>query len=45
MSAPPPENPPITGLEVVGRGVYVRPRQPYSLRRVLFPRVVEETYS
>jgi MAC/Perforin domain/Hemopexin len=26
------------GLEVVGRGIYLRPYQPYSLMRVLFPR-------
>lgn len=26
------------GLEVVGRGVYLRPDQPYELKQVLFPR-------
>jgi len=30
--------PPMPGLEVVGRGVYIRPRQPYELKPVLFPR-------
>lgn len=29
---------PVPGLEVVGRGVYLRPRQPYELKGVLFPR-------
>lgn len=28
----------ITGLEVVGRGIYIRPRQPYELKDVLFER-------
>lgn len=30
--------PPMPGLEVVGRGIYIRPRQPYELKPVLFPR-------
>ena len=30
--------PPLPGLEVVGRGVYLRPDQPYELKQVLFPR-------
>lgn len=29
---------PIPGLEVVGRGVYLRPRQPYELKEVFFKR-------
>ena len=29
---------PISGLEVVGRGIYIRPRQPYELKDVLFQR-------
>jgi hypothetical protein len=28
---------PITGLELVGRGIYLRPRAPYRLTRLLFP--------
>jgi len=27
---------PLPGVEVVGRGLYLRPRQPYELKRVLF---------
>lgn len=30
--------PPLPGLEVVGRGIYLRPYQPYTLARVLFER-------
>jgi MAC/Perforin domain/Hemopexin len=29
---------PISGLEVVGRGVYLRPNQPYELKDILFKR-------
>lgn len=29
---------PIVGLDIVGRGVHMRPRQAYGLRKVLFPR-------
>ncbi|MCA9539714.1 MAG: hypothetical protein KC620_12545 [Myxococcales bacterium] len=41
----PEELPPIIGLEVVGRGVYLRPRQAYSLRKVLFPRADYRVYA
>lgn len=37
--------PPIVGLDVVGRGVHVRPRQPYALRGVLFPHGAYRTYT
>lgn len=29
---------PIPGLEVVGRGIYLRPHAPYELKQILFPR-------
>ncbi|MGH8549246.1 MAG: hemopexin repeat-containing protein [Methylococcales bacterium] len=35
---------PIHGLEVVGRGVHLRPNQPYELKDVLFPRSNERPY-
>lgn len=35
---------PIPGLEVVGRGVYVRQHQPYELKEVLFERRNPEPY-
>lgn len=42
LSAPaaqPPALPPlIPGLDVVGRGIYLRPYQPYALTRILFKR-------
>ena len=28
---------PLPGLDVVGRGIYLRPRQPYELKCLLFP--------
>jgi len=34
----------ITGLEVVGRGIYLRPRQPYELKDVLFERKDYRSY-
>lgn len=42
-SAPPPkatsaEHRPLPGLEVVGRGIHLRPYQPYSLAQLLFKR-------
>jgi hypothetical protein len=35
---------PIPGLEVVGRGVYLRPKQPYELKDILFKRENEQVY-
>jgi hypothetical protein len=35
---------PIPGLEVVGRGVYLRPNQPYELKDILFKRQNDQTY-
>ncbi|MGH8656739.1 MAG: hemopexin repeat-containing protein [Gammaproteobacteria bacterium] len=35
---------PIQGLEVVGRGVYLRPNQPYELKSVLFTRDNDQAY-
>ncbi len=35
---------PIPGLEMVGRGVYLRPYRPYELKDILFPREGERTY-
>ncbi len=35
---------PIPGLDVVGRGVYVRPQQPYELKGILFPRSNDQHY-
>ncbi|MGQ4808637.1 hypothetical protein NKDENANG_02024 [Candidatus Entotheonellaceae bacterium PAL068K] len=35
---------PISGLEVVGRGVYLRPYQPYELKDILFKRNNNRTY-
>jgi hypothetical protein len=32
-----PPAPPVIGLEIVGRGVYLRPHAPYRLTRLLFP--------
>lgn len=39
------EVPPLVGLDVVGRGIHLRPRQPYSLRPVLFARNGWRTYT
>lgn len=36
--------PPLTGLEVVGRGIYLRPFQPYELKDILFKRDNIRTY-
>ncbi|GAB6040731.1 hemopexin repeat-containing protein [Endothiovibrio diazotrophicus] len=36
---------PIPGLEVVGRGIYLRPRHPYALRDVLFEQCDHWTYN
>lgn len=38
MSEQPPVFLPMPGLEVVGRGVYLQPYQPYQLRQILFKR-------
>lgn len=38
MSTPETNLRPIPGLEVVGRGVYLQPHQPYQLRGILFKR-------
>jgi hypothetical protein len=35
---------PISGLEVVGRGIYLRPQQPYELKEILFKRENDQTY-
>ena len=35
--AAPPATSPVIGLEVVGRGIYLRPHAPYRLTRLLFP--------
>lgn len=35
---------PLPGLEVVGRGVYLQPYQPYQLRQVLFSRGQHRSY-
>ncbi|MGQ0679631.1 MAG: hemopexin repeat-containing protein [Actinomycetota bacterium] len=35
---------PIPGLELVGRGVTIRPNQPYELRSVLFARTENQSY-
>jgi hypothetical protein len=54
MMHPSPEKRPLPGLEVVGRGIFLRPYQPYSLGQLLFTRErhrtitskeTEETYS
>jgi hypothetical protein len=34
--------PPIIGLEVVGRGIRLRPHQPYELKKVLFKRTLSD---
>src|SRR5439155_1781901 len=34
----------IPGLEVVGRGVYLRPQQPYELKDILFAREKDQAY-
>ncbi|MDH3604221.1 MAG: hemopexin repeat-containing protein [Candidatus Tectomicrobia bacterium] len=36
MALQPPEYRYIPGMEIVGRGIYLRPRQPYELKDVLF---------
>lgn len=33
---------PIAGLDMVGRGVYIRPQQAYELKGILFPRIKEQ---
>ncbi len=35
----------IPGLEMVGRGIYIRPRQPYELKDILFERDEHRTYT
>ena len=35
---------PIPGLDVVGRGIYLRPRQPYELKDALFKQNLSRTY-
>jgi hypothetical protein len=35
---------PIPGLEVVGRGIYIRPKQPYELKDILFKRENGQDY-
>lgn len=35
---------PMPGLEVVGRGVYLRPQQPYELKDILFTRQNDRAY-
>lgn len=35
---------PIPGLEVVGRGVYLRPQRPYELKDILFKRENDQAY-
>jgi hypothetical protein len=44
MPPRPPRFRVIPGLEVVGRGVYLRPGQPYELKEVLFERPSVEAY-
>ncbi|MGH8473142.1 MAG: hypothetical protein ACREVJ_11950, partial [Gammaproteobacteria bacterium] len=44
MTTPTQQFLPIQGLEAVGRGVYLRPNQPYELKDVLFKRDNDETY-
>ena len=44
MALQPPEYRYIPGMEMVGRGVYIRPRQPYELKDVLFDRETHLTY-
>ena len=39
------ESSPIPGMEAVGHGIYLRPRQPYELRGVLFKRVKHRAYT
>ncbi len=39
-----PQSPSLPGLEVVGRGIYLQPRQPYELKDVLFKRDNHWTY-
>ncbi|MGR9107750.1 MAG: hemopexin repeat-containing protein [Gammaproteobacteria bacterium] len=36
--------PPIQGLDLVGRGLYLRPQQTYELKGILFPRANEQEY-
>jgi hypothetical protein len=38
VNAPATELPPLPGLEVVGRGIHLRPYQPYQLAQLLFKR-------
>lgn len=45
MTDTPAALPPLVGLDAVGRGVYIRPRQTYSLRSVLFPHTAYTTYA
>nr|MDQ2693987.1 hypothetical protein [Pseudomonadota bacterium] len=44
MANPSKPSIPISGLEVVGRGIYLRPRQPYELKDVLFRRDSNRPY-
>jgi len=36
------KNLPLPGLEVVGRGIYLRPNQPYELKRILFLQILTD---
>ncbi len=38
------KNIPLPGLEVVGRGIYLRPRQPYELKTILFAQTLNESH-
>ena len=44
MATPTQELLPIPGLEVVGRGVYLRPQHPYELNDILFTRENDHAY-
>jgi hypothetical protein len=44
MTDPYSELPLIPGLDMVGRGLYLRPRQPFELKEILFPQAGHQIY-
>lgn len=45
MATPSDDLPDIPGLDMVGRGIYIRPQQPFELKDVLFPQAGHRLYA
>lgn len=39
-----PGNPPMPGMDMIGRGIYIRPQQPFELKEIVFPQTNPKTY-